>query len=98
MAPEYDFSEAERGRYAGRTYVDPGTPAGTHVVLRKAVPGQDLEKGDVGRIVGAEPDGALEVEFRFASNAERVVITLAPGDLRLPADSEILHIRETRQP
>lgn len=98
MAPEYDFSEAERGRYAGRTYVHPATPAGTHVVLRKAVPGQGLEKGDVGRIVGAQPDGALEVEFGFASNAGRVVVTLAPGNLRLPAASEILHVRETRQP
>lgn len=96
MASEYDFSEAERGRYAGRTYVDPATPAGTHVVLRRPIPDQGLEKGDVGRVVATGSGSELSVEFRFASEGESVVVTLAPGDLRLPTDSEVLHVRETR--
>ena len=98
MASEYDFSRAERGRYAGRTYVDPDTAVGTHVVLRNPVPGHHLEKGDVGRIVATESESELKVEFRFASNAETVVVDLAPGDLRLPTESEALHVRETRRP
>lgn len=96
MAPEYDFSGAERGRYAGRTYVDPDTPAGAHVVLRRPIPDHDLEKGDVGRIVGKVSESELEVEFRFGSNSESAVMVLAPGDLRLPTASEVLHVRETR--
>lgn len=94
--PEYDFSDAQRGRYAGRTYVDPDTPVGTHVVLRGSVPEHELEKGDVGRILGTDSESDLKVEFRFASDADSVVVTLGPGDLRLPTESEVLHVRETR--
>lgn len=98
MPSEYDFSRAERGRYAGRTYVDPGTPVGTHVVLRKDVLDYELEEGDVGRLLGTQSESELKVEFRFASDAKSVVVTLAPGDLRLPTESEVLHVRETRTP
>ena len=98
MAAEYDFSQARRGHYSGRTYVEPGTPAGTHVVLLKALPEYGLEKGDVGRIVTTTSDSELEVEFRFASDADAVVATLQPGDLRLPTKSEVLHVRETQTP
>lgn len=97
MAPEYDFSAAERGRYAGRAYVDPSTPAGTQVVLRRPLPEHGLEKGDVGRIVESAGPG-LTIQFRIGAADEGIVVDLAPGDLRLPTESEVLHVRETRAP
>lgn len=95
MASEYDFSDAERGRYSGRAYVDPSVPAGTQVVLRKALPEHRLEKGDVGRVVEST-DAGLKIEFRFGAAGGGIRIDLAPGDLRLPSDNEVLHVRETR--
>lgn len=83
MAREYDFSNATRGRYAGRFYVDPATPPGTTVVLRRAVAEHRLLKGDVGRVLAASDTG-LRVEFTFGVRGTRVVVDLAPGDLRLP--------------
>ncbi len=94
-APEYDFSNATRGRYAGRFYVDPATPAGTVVVLRRPVAEHRLQEGDVGRVVSAS-ESALRVEFSFGSGGTSVLVDLKPGDLRLPGDSEVLHVRETR--
>lgn len=94
MAAEYDFSGATRGRYAGRFYVDPATPPGTTVVLRRPVPEHRLLEGDVGRVL-AESDTGLRVEFMFGARGTRVVVDVAPGDLRLPGESEVLHVRET---
>lgn len=96
IAPEYDFSEAERGRYSGRFYVDPETPAGTAVVLRRSLPEHQLEAGDVGELVGTDPGPLLIVRFSFGSEAGAVEIPLAPGDLRLMTEDEVLHARRTR--
>ena len=68
------------------------------MVLLTALPEHGLEKGDVGRIVTTTPGSEFEVEFKFASDAEAVVAVLKPGDLRLPTESEVLHVRETRTP
>lgn len=94
MAPEYDFSAGERGRYAGRFYVDPETPEGTAVVLRRAIQDHSLEAGDVGRIVGKTSDPSFQVEFSFGEETLR--LTLRPGDLRLLGQHEVLHARRTR--
>jgi hypothetical protein len=39
---------------------------------------------------------ALTIEFAIGSAGEGVLVELAPGDLRLPTESEVLHVRETR--
>jgi hypothetical protein len=96
MAPEYDFSGAERGRYAGRFYIDPETPENTTVVLRRPVPEHRLQAGDVGRITGATPGPGFLVTFQFGMGDSAVEIPLAPGDLRLPQVHEVLHVRLTR--
>jgi hypothetical protein len=62
MAPEYDFSNGVKGRYAGRFCVDPATPPGTTVVLRHAIPEHHLQPGDAGQLLGAA-DEVLAVEF-----------------------------------
>lgn len=98
IRPEYDFSGATRGRYAGRFYVDPSTPPGRSVVLRRAMPDQGLEQGDVGRIVGAyHEDRGFEVEFTFGSENGSVRVELPPGDLRFMQEREILHTREVER-
>jgi hypothetical protein len=94
MAPEYDFSSGVKGRYAGRFYVDPATPPGTTVVLRRAIPEHHLQPGDVGQLLGAA-DEMLAVEFTFG-NREPVRVNVRPGDLRLLEPDEILHARSTR--
>ena len=63
-------TRAEPGRYAGLTYVDPGTPVGSHVVLRRDVLDYELEEGDAGRGPGTQSESELKVEFRFASDPE----------------------------
>lgn len=95
MAFEYDFSGAERGRYAGRFYVDPATPTGTHVVLRRSLDEHSLQEGDVGRVVDTS-DMTLQVEFMIGPGNDSVLVTLNPGDLRLPGDGEVLHVRKMR--
>jgi hypothetical protein len=94
MATEYDFSKGARGRYAGRFYVDPATPPGTTVILRRALPEHDLQEGDAGRLLAAESDSALRIEFGSGGDAFQLV--LRPGDLRLLGSDEILHARRTR--
>jgi hypothetical protein len=97
LLPEYDFSDARRGRYAGRFFVAPGTAVGTTVVLRRDVSEHGLREGDAGRISAPyqEPNG-FEVEFAFGSSEATVNVLLAPGDLRFLRDDEVLHVRATR--
>jgi hypothetical protein len=94
MAPEYDFSRGVKGRYAGRFYVDPATPPGTTVVLRRSIPEHHLQPGDAGQLLGAA-DESLAVEFTFGS-LEPVRVNVRPGDLRLLDPDEVLHVRRTR--
>jgi len=96
MAGEYDFTGADRGRYAGRFYVDPDTPVGTHVVLRRPLPEHRLRQGDVGQIVRVSED-RIEVDFAVAARDDSVRVMLDPGVLRLPRRSEVLHVREARR-
>ena len=63
------------------------------VVLRRDLPEQALEVGDVGVAVEVYPDGSLEVEFVNAAGDTLGVITLGLGDVRSPEGSEILHVR-----
>ncbi len=95
MAAEYDFSGAQRGRYAGRFYVDPDTPVGTHVVLRRPLAEHRLQQGDVGQIVRVS-EGSIEVDFVVGAGDDSVRVMLDPGVLRLLRRSEVLHVRETR--
>jgi hypothetical protein len=94
MAPEYDFSRGVKGRYAGRFYVDPATPAGTTVVLRHSIPEHHLQPGDAGQLLGAA-DKMLAVEFTFGAR-EPVRVIVRPGDLRLLEPDEVLHTRRTQ--
>jgi hypothetical protein len=94
MAPEYDFSRGVKGLYAGRFYVDPATPPGTTVVLRRSIPEHHLQPGDSGHLMGAA-DELLAVEFTFG-NREPVRVNVRPGDLRLLDPDEVLHATRTR--
>jgi hypothetical protein len=96
MLPEYDLSHSVKGRYAGRFYVDPATPAGTTVVLRRAVPDHGLQPGDVGRLIGSEDRSSLQVEFEVGANRPSIRLVVRPGDLRLLRPDEVLHTRNTR--
>lgn len=95
LRAEYDFSSARRGRYAGRFYVEPGTPVGTTVVLRKAFETHRLQPGDVGRIVATLGAEGFDLEFDITGREQPVRLTVRPGDIRLPAATEILHVRKT---
>jgi len=98
MRSEYDFSDAVRGRYAGRFYLDPQTAEGSMVVLRRSVPEHGLYEGDVGTIVHPyREDRGFVVEFVFGSGEPAAVLTLQPADLRLLEATEILHARRVQQ-
>lgn len=64
------------------------------VVLTHAIPKHGLRKGDIGAVVHRYQDGAAyEVEFVRGDGTTVAVVTLTERDLRLLADTEILHAR-----
>ncbi|MBI4408838.1 MAG: DUF4926 domain-containing protein [Gemmatimonadetes bacterium] len=70
-------------------------PEHASVVLTRDIPEHDLEQGDVGVVVHLYPGGAIyEVEFMTADGTTIAVLTLSEGDIRLPDEAEMLHIRK----
>ena len=59
------------------------------VVLKVPVPGNGLEKGDVGTVVHA-----YEVEFVTLDGKTAAVVTLEAAQVRPVGDREIAHARE----
>ena len=65
------------------------------IVLKVPVPGNGLEKGDVGTVVHAYKDGqAYEVEFVTLDGKTAAVVTLEAAQVRPVGDREIAHARE----
>jgi hypothetical protein len=64
------------------------------VVLRHDIPEFGLAEGDIGAIVHCYPSDAYEVEFVTSEGKTVAVLTLAPSDIRIMKDKEILHARE----
>ena len=65
------------------------------IVLKVPVPGNGLEKGDVGTVVHAYKDGqAYEVEFVTLDGKTAAVVTLEAAQVRPVGDREITHARE----
>jgi len=67
------------------------------VVLTRDVPADGLITGDVGTVVGSYGNGGYEVEFTTADGHTLAVATLGESDIRLRANSEILHVRGVAQ-
>ncbi len=64
------------------------------VVLTRDIPEHSLRAGDVGAVVSVHEAGrAFEVEFVAGDGRTVAVLTLGPGDVRSPAEAEILHVR-----
>ena len=63
------------------------------VVLRREIPGDGLEAGDVGAIVLCHGDDSYEVEFVSGEGGTVAVVTLTGADLRPIEAREILHVR-----
>jgi len=63
------------------------------VVLRREIPGDGLEAGDVGAIVLCRGDASYEVEFVSGEGGTVAVVTLTDEDLRPIEAHEILHVR-----
>jgi hypothetical protein len=65
------------------------------VALTRDVGEHGLKRGDVGAVVHCYADGAVfEVEFVTAEGRTVAVLTLMAEDIRLLADTDILHVRE----
>ena len=65
------------------------------VVLTEAVPGESLEKGDVGTVVHVYDDGkAYEVEFTTLDGHTAAVVTVEASHVRPVGRREITHARE----
>ena len=65
------------------------------VVLKVAVPAEQLEAGDVGNVVHAYRDGqGYEVEFLMLDGRTAAVVTLESDQVRTVGQREITHARE----
>ena len=64
------------------------------VVLKKAVPAEALEAGDVGTVVHVYRDGlAYEVEFTMLDGKTAAVVTVEAAQIRPVGGREIAHAR-----
>ena len=64
------------------------------VVLRAAIPSEELEAGDVGTVVHVYKDGvAYEVEFTTLDGKTAAVATVEAGQIRPVGSREINHAR-----
>jgi hypothetical protein len=69
----------------------------SRVVLKAAVPGEELEAGDVGTVVHVYGDRrAYEVEFTTLEGKTAAVVTVEASKLRPVGKREITHARELR--
>ena len=65
------------------------------IVLTAAVPGEDLESGDVGTVVHVYADRkAYEVEFTTLDGKTATVATVDAANVRPVGPREITHARE----
>lgn len=65
------------------------------IVLRKAIPSEGLEAGDVGTVVHVYRDrSAYEVEFITLGGETAAVVTLEASDVRPVGEREITHARQ----
>ena len=65
------------------------------IVLTAAVPGEDLESGDVGTVVHVYADRkAYEVEFTTLDGKTATVATVEAANVRPVGPREITHARE----
>ena len=65
------------------------------VVLTEAVPGESLEKGDVGTVVHVYEAGkAYEIEFTTLDGHTAAVVTVEASQVRPVGRREITHARE----
>jgi len=65
------------------------------IVLKRAIPDEGLEAGDVGTIVHIYRDGcAYEVEFTTLEGKTAAVVTVEAPDVRPVSKREITHARE----
>ena len=69
------------------------------VVLTVPLPGEGLERGDVGTIVLVYRDGeAFEVEFTTLDGETAAVATVGAGQIRPVGPREIVHARQLAMP
>ena len=66
------------------------------VVLRRNLPEEGLEDGDVGAIVHRHSDVAFEVEFVTGDGGTVALVTVGVDDIRPIEAGEILHVRSVR--
>jgi hypothetical protein len=65
------------------------------IVLKKAIPAEGLEAGDVGTVVHLYRDGlAYEVEFTSLNGNTVAVVTVEASQARPVNEREIVHARE----
>ncbi len=65
------------------------------VVLLRDLPEAGLRSGDLGAVVLAYEDEALEVEFVTASGRTQALLTLPVNDVRPVRDDDLLAVRTT---
>ncbi len=65
------------------------------VVLLRDLPEAGLRSGDLGAVVLAYGDEALEVEFVTASGRTQALLTLPVNDVRPVRDDDLLAVRTT---
>jgi hypothetical protein len=65
------------------------------VVLIRDVPESGLRTGDLGAVVQAYGDEAVEVEFVTASGRTQALLTLPIRDVRAVRDNDLLAVRST---
>lgn len=64
------------------------------VVLQKDLPGEGLERGDVGTVIHVHGVGeAFEVEFITLNGETIAVATLRSADVREVTGSDVTHVR-----
>ena len=56
--------------------------SGTKVQLLRDSPKDQLQKGEVGRVVLAYPNGIVEVEFLGGDGKRKALLTLRSGEFR----------------
>ena len=54
---------------------------GDRVALQRDLPKDGLNRGDVGSVVLAYPNGVVEVEFLDEAGARKALITCKPADV-----------------
>ena len=55
---------------------------GAKIQLLRDSPKDQLQKGEMGRVVLAYPNGIIEAEFLDGAGARKALLTLRPGEYR----------------